>query len=332
MNTYSNIGPGRATFEIDQIPESMPAARSPESPKPPNDEPGEVTVSGFDSAEDVTSFGDTPSQQDNLVDINEYKAAKEASVGVSEDDAVDPPSRVIDVRPLRENLPKPILDSPITDQRVATLQSGSATDTDKEAAFTSIYKEYYEHIKNYTTRISGSDALGQEVAQETFEKIWTKIGRFKETGEGSFKGWMFRIAHNASLNSIRNSKRYPISGGFGFYPEEILGPIKIVAGSTPIADTETTAGSRETLEEKMLILDELPPDYRAVLIMSSLDFSQVEMAQTLGKTVASIKSLLVRARASLSQRYELRQWTDMDFEEMSKKDAAEEEIPNPGQK
>lgn len=326
MNTYNETAPERMTHEIDQAPEPMPAARLPESPVLPLNEASEVTAPGFDSDEDFPPHGgDTPTQQDNLVDINEYKAAKTGDLDASEDPA-DPPSRVIDVRPSPESLPKPIMDSPITDQRVATLKSDSATDTDKEAAFTSIYLEYYDHIKNYTTKISGSDAFGQEIAQETFEKIWTKVGMFKDTGEGSFKSWVFRMAHNAAINYTRTAKNHPTSGGFGFYPEEILGPIKIVAGSTPIADTETMVEFREALEEKLQILDELKPHYRDILVMSALDFSHEDMAQAIDGTVASARSRLFRARQSLAKLYAERQEIELIEDEPETEEVDEDLI------
>ena len=73
------------------------------------------------------------------------------------------------------------------------------------AACEELLRLHYEPIYCYLRRLSGGADEAQDLTQETFIKVWQalpKQRRFKD-----FRAWIYRIARNTWLNSIRGAKR-----------------------------------------------------------------------------------------------------------------------------
>jgi RNA polymerase sigma-70 factor, ECF subfamily len=74
-------------------------------------------------------------------------------------------------------------------------------------AFTELMRRYQERVYWVSRRIVGSHEDADDVAQETFVKAYVGLGDFR--GDSSFFTWLYRIAVNLSLNTIR--KRQVVS-------------------------------------------------------------------------------------------------------------------------
>jgi RNA polymerase sigma-70 factor (ECF subfamily) len=150
--------------------------------------------------------------------------------------------------------------------------------------------------------IAGSAQDAEEVVQDALWTVVRKIDTFR--GEAAFSSWFYRIVVNAAYQKLRHrpGRRDEISF------DEVL-PLFHENGQqvTPIADWSPSVDdpSRET-ELRMALtasIEELPPDYRAVLILHDVEgLSNVEVAESLGITVANAKSRTHRARLFLRKR------------------------------
>jgi len=150
--------------------------------------------------------------------------------------------------------------------------------------------------------IAGSAQDAEEVVQDAFWTVVRKIDTFR--GEAAFGSWFYRIVANAAYQKLRHrpGRRREISF------DEVL-PLFHENGQhvTPVADWSPIVDdpSRET-ELRMALtasIKELPPDYRAVLILHDVEgLSNVEVAESLGITVANAKSRTHRARLFLRKR------------------------------
>ena len=119
-------------------------------------------------------------------------------------------------------------------------------------------------------------------------------------GRSKFSTWLFRLATNVCLMRIRHRETEPSK----LLPLEDYLP-KLEEGDSPQmmdwADRpEDALLSKESREKMMEALDKLPPEYRAVFILRDIEgFSNAETGESLGISVAAVKSRLHRARLAL---------------------------------
>ena len=134
----------------------------------------------------------------------------------------------------------------------------------------------------------------EDICQEVFMKVYSKIGKFR--GEAKLSTWIARIAYNTSISHVRKEDRDELS-----YDERPA----LVAGET---DESIHRQSIETAEIKnylMMKIEELPVQYRTVLTLFHLEeFSYREIEEITGMPEGTIKSYLSRARKILKEKLE----------------------------
>jgi RNA polymerase sigma factor (sigma-70 family) len=75
----------------------------------------------------------------------------------------------------------------------------------REKAFGLIVTKYKERLYWHIRKILISHEDSDDVLQNTFIKVWSKLGDFRE--ESELFTWMYRIATNEALGFLRKSKR-----------------------------------------------------------------------------------------------------------------------------
>jgi RNA polymerase sigma-70 factor (ECF subfamily) len=115
-------------------------------------------------------------------------------------------------------------------------------------------------------------------------RAWEKLGGFR--GASSFKTWLYRIGTNLCFNL--RTRRKPT--------EELTETMAAPDGERPEA-----AFRQKVCEERVrAALACLPEDQRAALVLSVYqDMSYQEIADTMGKTVRAVDSLLFRAKTNV---------------------------------
>jgi RNA polymerase sigma-70 factor (ECF subfamily) len=138
----------------------------------------------------------------------------------------------------------------------------------------------------------------EDALQETFLQVFRGLPGFE--GRSQFFTWLFRLATNVCLMKIRHretepSKLLPLED---YLPKQEGGEIPQMGDW---ADRpEDALLSKESREKMMEALDKLPPEYRAVFVLRDIEgFSNSETGQSLGISVAAVKSRLHRARLAL---------------------------------
>ena len=89
------------------------------------------------------------------------------------------------------------------DEKVLLKQLGHSST--KEAAFTSLVREYQEPLYWQIRRMVLVHDDADDVLQNTFVKAWSAIDSFR--GESRLQTWLFRIAINESLNFLAKKKQ-----------------------------------------------------------------------------------------------------------------------------
>jgi RNA polymerase sigma-70 factor (ECF subfamily) len=138
------------------------------------------------------------------------------------------------------------------------------------------------------------EVMAEDLCSETFYKAFRSLHSFREV-EASFSTWLYTIARNTVLSELRRNKGNTI-------PFEEVGPVKFVSSeSTP----EQTILRNEKVSKVREAINNLPEKQRSALILREYDqLEYQEIANILGQTVSSVKSLLFRARASVKMQLE----------------------------
>lgn len=135
-------------------------------------------------------------------------------------------------------------------------------------------------------RYMGDDQSAQDVLQEGFLTLFTKLDAYE--GSGSFEGWARRIFVNTALMQLRKQGALMEKGIDNF-------------------ETVGTEDSRIAhyldYEHLIKLIGDLPPGFRTVFNLYVIEgFSHKEIAQALGISENTSRSQLQRARMLLQKR------------------------------
>jgi RNA polymerase sigma factor (sigma-70 family) len=152
------------------------------------------------------------------------------------------------------------------------------------AAFEQLVTEHQRALYCYLYRTCRNSAEAEEMTQESLVKAWEGLAGFR--GEASFKTWLFRIGTNLCINRLSRRK-----------------PLDPLPDSLPARqqDEPEQAFRRRVLGECInAALEQLPADQRTVLVLSVYEeTSYDEIARMLGRSLASVNSLIYRARIAV---------------------------------
>jgi len=172
-------------------------------------------------------------------------------------------------------------------------------------------EEHRTELRGFCYRMLASPFDADDAVQETFIRAWRGFEAFE--GRSSLRSWLYRIATNVCLDSLRSGARRarpmdlgpagePVLANLHERPETTwLEPIPdglVVPGE---ADPAEVAVTRDSVRLALVAaLQHLPARQRAALILCEvLQWKASEVAELLDTTVASVNSALQRARATL---------------------------------
>lgn len=157
---------------------------------------------------------------------------------------------------------------------------------DRDAdAFAVLLSRHLDAIHGYLYRMTRSRADAEDLAQETFLKVWDKA-RTYQPGRVKVSTWLHTIAHNLCIDSFRRHREIP-TDTIGEEADDLADPAR-----------RTMDGERLRLLEAAIA--GLPVNQRsAVLLCQIQGFSNAEAAGILGVNPRALESLLARARRTL---------------------------------
>ncbi|WP_246264269.1 RNA polymerase subunit sigma-70 [Acrocarpospora pleiomorpha] len=179
-----------------------------------------------------------------------------------------------------------------------------------EPDFDDLTRRYRRELHVHCYRMLGSYDEAEDHVQEVFLRAWRSRENFQ--GRSSARTWLYRIATNACLDTLRRDARRAAGAPSGTepsvaampwlqpYPDALLAEL-----ATDQPDPEATAVSRETISLAFLAaIQLLPPRQRAVLILRDLlTWPAAEVAALIDTTVPAVNSALQRAHATLHHRW-----------------------------
>jgi RNA polymerase sigma-70 factor (ECF subfamily) len=169
---------------------------------------------------------------------------------------------------------------------------------DQAGAFEELVERYQHRLVAVMNHLVGNPEEAEDLAQEVFLRVYR--ARKKYRPRSKFSTWLFTIANNLALNSIRARQRKPVvplntrdSGPLGARPEEQLVPDP---GTGPVGRVQKD----ELAERIRQALDKLNERQRVAVVLNKFeDMNYAEIAEVMGLTTKAVKSLLSRARTNL---------------------------------
>ena len=173
---------------------------------------------------------------------------------------------------------------PRTDEQLVALVRAGSDD-----AYAAIVRRYREPLLGFAARlVGGSHADAEDVVQDAFIRALPAL----RAGDRpmALRPWLYMIVRNRAFDLHRGAR--PTEG------DERLSLVAAPAHSDPAAGAE----AREELDRVVAEIGRLPERQRLALVRRELaGASHRELADELGTSIGATKSLLVRARTSLSE-------------------------------
>src|SRR5262245_48999823 len=187
------------------------------------------------------------------------------------------------------------------DELVTLLRAGD------EIAFVTLYRRRQGGIYRFALRMSGSEAVAEDVTQEVFMTLMRGDGQY-DPSRGSFSAYLFGVARNQVLRRLEKDRNHsPILD-----EDEASGAVTPV-GLIAIADPLGGLTRKEMVASVRQAVLALPAHYREVVVLCDLhELSYADASVALGCAVGTVRSRLHRARALLVEKLRAHQITATD--------------------
>jgi len=166
-----------------------------------------------------------------------------------------------------------------------------------DSSFDFLLVKYRSPLVNFLYRMVRDRATAEDLAQDVFLRVYR--ARKEYIPSAKFTTWLFRIATNAALNSVRDNRhqrmQVSLDAPQGDEPESV--PRELPAREMRIDEHLL---ERDRVEFIQRAIASLPEKQRAAVLLhkyEEMDYG--EIAKILGCTEAALKSLLFRAYENL---------------------------------
>lgn len=151
-----------------------------------------------------------------------------------------------------------------------------------------IITDYKDGLILYLNMLVGDIALAEDLAEDTFVRLFTRKPRDK--GTGSFKTWLYTIGRNLAISHLRKA---------GTRATVSVDTIEYLSGGEEPLTAYLKEESRRALHRAM---EKLKPEHKQILWLIYFDnLSYQEAARVMKKSVHSAEMLASRARQALKK-------------------------------
>ncbi|MCG3191776.1 MAG: sigma-70 family RNA polymerase sigma factor [Thermoanaerobaculia bacterium] len=161
--------------------------------------------------------------------------------------------------------------------------------------FSDLVRRYQQRLYRYLSRYTADTEEARDITQEVFFKVYGALDTFDPRYR--FSTWLFRIAANAAIDSLRRKrlKQVPLEQGPGEDGDQ-----------NPIDPADGRPDPYEDLSRRRLRLlvdqaiERLPDDYRELLSLRHYgELPYEEIAEIKKMPLGTVKNKLFRARQAL---------------------------------
>jgi RNA polymerase sigma-70 factor (ECF subfamily) len=170
-------------------------------------------------------------------------------------------------------------------------------------AFEILFDRYSTHLINFAHRFLFSREESEDAAQEVLLRIHGARDRYDSSRP--FRPWLFSIASRLISNRLRQKKRHPLVSLFHSADEGSDESIPLDVPDRGDSGPEQIIEKHHLAAHIQSVLSRLPGNQHTAVVLARFEeMSNEEIAQTMGISVSSVKSLLFRARQTSKKRSE----------------------------
>lgn len=162
---------------------------------------------------------------------------------------------------------------------------------DREA-FEDLYRRYAAAAYGLALRVTGQDALAQEVVHDAFLALWRAPEAF-DPGRGAFRSFFLSLVHHRAVDTVRREERLRRRS-------ERASNLEPLEGEDVAEDVVETAYLSSRRGEIRRALANLPPDQRRVIELAYFDgYTQARIAEMLEIPIGTVKTRTLAAMRKL---------------------------------
>ena len=159
---------------------------------------------------------------------------------------------------------------------------------ERKVEITEWYQQHGDSVFRYILLMVRDHQQAEDLTQETFIKAFRSYDSFER--KANPKTWLFRIAHNVTIDFIRKPK-----------PLELLKELVLLGKSANTAP-EGIVEIKENSTELYDALGQLKAPYREVIVLRKIrEFSIQETGEILNWSESKVKNTLSRALSALEK-------------------------------
>jgi RNA polymerase sigma-70 factor (ECF subfamily) len=164
-----------------------------------------------------------------------------------------------------------------------------------DASFNLLLQKYRTPLINFLFRMVRDSATAEDLAQEVFLRVYRARKQYSPSAK--FTTWLFRIATNLALNSVRDNRHRQMDVSIDAPVEEDETPLQLPAREMRIDEHMIERDRAEFIRQA---ISSLPEKQRvAVLLHKYEEMDYAEIAKILECSESALKSLLFRAYETL---------------------------------
>lgn len=165
----------------------------------------------------------------------------------------------------------------------------------REEGFEELVRRYQRPIVGYIYRMLGDYDSSLDVSQEVFIKVYKSLDKY--SSQYKFSTWLYRIAHNATIDHIRrnsqNLQSLETESEDGAYQMQL---------ESSLPTPEQNQERREWKSEIESVVKCLPSAYRElILLRHTQELSYDEIAEVTNLPLGTVKNRLFRAREMMRE-------------------------------
>ncbi|MFT4863202.1 MAG: RNA polymerase sigma-70 factor (ECF subfamily) [Pseudohongiellaceae bacterium] len=153
-------------------------------------------------------------------------------------------------------------------------------------AWEKLVKRYETRLYNHGLRLTGNPTDAMDLMQEVFLGVYRNLHRFR--GDAKFSSWIFRIAHNKSVDMSRRKRFTTVQPRSD---DDEFDFLDTLPASTKL-EPEALLGESQLNAKVLVMLSKIPMDQRMIVdykVFQSLTFEEIAQLQEISVNTAKTR-------------------------------------------